>query len=160
MPPPTLHEMAVGLGYSNSEILRNYFPTHCDKILARQRLFRRQRIQKLKGVVRSALSEWPSPSLASLCKRLGLCRTSLQKMWPHEWALIRSRYLRTRREASRQRQEEVSQKVRQVVQRPYREGKCPTEPRVRAFLPKTTQGAWRTIRAAVKTAREELSPSQ
>jgi len=76
-PPPTLHEMAKGLGYSNSEIFRKYFPTHCDKILARQRLFRKQRIQKLRRAVRSALSEWPSPSLASMSKRLGLCRTSL-----------------------------------------------------------------------------------
>ncbi|MBZ5561479.1 MAG: TniQ family protein [Acidobacteriia bacterium] len=159
-PLPTLHEMAKRLAHSNSGILREYFPTHCDKILARRRLFRRQRIQKLKRAVRSALSESPSPSLACLCKRLGLSRTSLQKMCPHEWTLIRSRYLRTRREASRQRQEEVGKKVRQIVQRLYREGKCPTEPRVIALLPKTIRGAWRTIRAAVKTSREELGPSQ
>jgi AraC-like DNA-binding protein len=88
--PPALGEIAKRLGYSNSEILRRYFPARCDKILARRRLFRRQYIQKLRRAVRSALSEWPCPSLTSLCKRIGLCHSYLQKLCPHEWALIRS----------------------------------------------------------------------
>lgn len=156
-PPPTLREIAKRLGYSNSEILRRYFPDHYDKILAWRRLFRRRHIQKVRHDVRSALSEQPCPSLTSLCKRIGLCRSYLQELCPHEWALIRSRHLQTRRQALRLREEKICQDVRRIVRRIYSEGHCPSEGRVRALLPKPTIGAWRTIRAALKIARQELN---
>jgi AraC-like DNA-binding protein len=155
--PPSLDQVRRQLGYSSSEVLRNHFPVLCDEILARRRLHRQQQILELKKTLRSALLESPAPSLASLCKRINLPRHSLEKMCPHECSLIRSGYLRARKEASECCKEQMRQEVHRIVQNLHGEGKYPTIARVRALLSKKMLNKWAEIYAAVVAARQDLS---
>jgi len=155
-PPPSLQELAKRFGYTTSGALRYHFLTLCDKILARRRSHQKQQKMEWRKMLRSALLEWPPPCFPKLCRRLNLSPHSLRKMCPHEWALIRSRYVRGRREILRRRQEELGQEVRQIVQRLHRENKCPSVERVTALLSKGTIRRWAAVRAAVSAARQEL----
>jgi hypothetical protein len=155
-PPPPLDELARRLGYSSSGVLRNCFSTLCDKILARRRLHRKLRFLELKKKLQATVLEWPAPCLATLCRRFGVQRRVLKKMYPHECASIVSRYLRTRRETWERRQEQIREEVHRAVQKVHGEGKYPTVDRVRALLTKRTRSKWAAIYAAVKAARQEL----
>jgi len=155
-PPPPLNKLARRLGYAGSGVLRIYFSTLCDKILARRRLHRKLQLRELKRNLRAALLEWPAPCVASVCRRLNMRPHVLYKTCPHEYASIRSRYVRTSREIREHRQQLLRQEVHQVVEKLHREGKFPSTGRVSALLSKTTLNNWPAIRAAVKAARQEL----
>jgi DNA-binding MarR family transcriptional regulator len=155
-PPPPLNKLARRLGYASSSVLRIYFSTLCDKILARRRLHRKLRLLELKRNLQAALLEWPAPCVASVCRRLNMRPHVLYKTCPHEYSSIRSRYVRTSREIRERRQQQLRQEVHQVVEKLHREGKFPSTGRVSALLSKTMLNHWPAIRAAVKAARQEL----
>ena len=154
--PPPLDELARRLGYSSSGVLRTYFSTLCDKILARRQLHRRLQLLELKRKLQAALLEWPAPCVASVCRRLNMRPHVLQKTCPHEYSSIRSRYVRTSREIRERRQQQLRQEVHRVVEKLHREGEYPSTGRVSALLSKTTLNHWTAIRAAVEAARQEL----
>ena len=155
-PVPSLDELGKRLGHSTSEPLRNHFPDLCDRILERRRVVRNQRIADLRKTLRAMLSESPAPSLPTICNRVGLSSSTLWKRWPEEMAAIHARRSRDRTKTSERRRKQMIQEVRGIVQALHREGKCPTEDRVRPLLSKTALKDWTAIEAAVKTARGEL----
>lgn len=157
---PTLSDLCRRLGYSNSLVLRYHFPDLCDEILARRRDLHDQQIAGLRETLQAVLLEEPAPSFRSVCKRVGRSNAALAETCPEEGAAIRSRYLRSRSEASRRRKEQLGKEVRHIVQRLQAEGRCPSVDRVTALLPNTALKDWRTISAAVKAARQELGPAQ
>ena len=155
-PPPSLDEVARRSGYSSSGVLRTYFSTLCDKILARRQLHRKLQLLELKKKLKATLLEWPAPCIASLCRRFNVQRRALQTMYPREYASIRLRYLRDRREIWERRRQQLRQEVHRVVERLHREGQYPSIGRVSTLLSKTTLNNWPAVRAAVKAARQEL----
>jgi hypothetical protein len=157
-PPPSLGELGTRLGYSCSTVLKNHFPVLYDEILARQRLYRRQKMLKLKNALRSALLDVPAPSLVSLCKTLNIPEHSLEKMCPRECASIRARYLDAREDASVRRKEQLRQEVRQIMQKLYDEGKYPTIKQVSDLL--GPRNNWFEVSAVVATIRTEINLSQ
>ncbi len=80
-----------------------------------------------------------------------------QRLYPHKYASIRSRYVRTSREIRERRQQQLRQDVHRAIEKLHRECKCPSTGRVSALLNKTTPNYWPAIRAAVKAARQEVS---
>ena len=154
-PPPSLEELGRRLGYSCSTVLKNHFPVLCDKILARLRSHRRQKILELKKALRSALLDVPAPSLVSLCKILNIPKHSLEKMCPRECASIRARYLDARKDASVQRKEQLRQEVRQIMLKLHDEGKYPTIKQVSNLLG-PRRNKWAEVSAAVATIRMEF----
>jgi hypothetical protein len=154
-PPPSLEELRRRLGYSCSTVLKNHFPVLCDKILARLRSHRRQKILELKKALRSALLDVPAPSLVSLCKVLNIPKHSLEKMCPRECASIRARYLDARKDASVQRKEQLRQEVRQIMLKLHDEGKYPTIKQVSNLLG-PRRNKWAEVSAAVATIRMEF----
>ena len=155
---PTLANVCRRLGYSSSLVLRYHFPDLCEEILARRRDLRNQRIAKLRKTLQAVLLEEPAPSFVTVCKRAGLSYAALAEMCPAECAAIRSRYLRRRSEAPRHRKAQLLEEVRHVVERLQVEGKCPSVKGVTALLPNSVLKDWRSVSAAVNTARQELGP--
>jgi hypothetical protein len=159
-PVPSLDELGKRLGHSTSEPLRDHFPNLCDQILERRRAIRNQRIAVLRKTLRAMLAESPVPSLPTICIRVGLSSSTLWKHWPEEMTAIHSKRRHDRRKTSEQRKERMIQEVRGIVQALHREGKCPTEDRVRGLLSKAALKDWTAVEAAVKAARRELCPSR
>ena len=155
-PPPSLDEVAKRFGYASSGVLRTYSSTLCDKLLARRRRHRRLQFLELKKKLQATLLEWPAPCIAGVCRRFNVQRGALQKMYPHEYAALRSRYLHTRREIWERRQQQIREEVYQAVQKLNGEGKYPTIDRVRAWLNKPALNRWSAIHAALQAARQEL----
>ncbi len=159
-PVPTLHELAKRLGCVSTDTLRSHFPDLYRRIQVRQRVARKHWIAELRRTLQLALKESPAPSFASLCKRIGLSRSSLEEVCPRLSEAIRSRYLRGRREASQHRKDALRAEVRQIVQELHRQGKLPSVTRVTGLLGKTTLMEWKALDSAVKAARQELTRSQ
>jgi len=157
---PTLTDLCRRLGYSNSLVLRYHFPDLCNEILVRRRDLHDRQIAGLRKTLQALLLEEPAPSFRSVCKRIGRSNAALAETCPEEGAAIRSRYLRSRSEASRRRKEQLGKEVRQIVQRLQAEGRCPSVDRVTAFRPNTALKDWRAISASVKAARQELGSAQ
>jgi len=155
-PPPPLHEVARRLGYASSGVLRTYFSTLCDNLLARRRRHRRLQLLELKKKLQATLLEWPVSCIASVCRRFNVQRGALQKMYPHEYAALRSRYLHTQREIWERRRQQLKQEVHRAVEKLHREGRYPSIGRVSTLLNKGTLNNWPAIRAALKAARQEL----
>jgi hypothetical protein len=125
-PPPSLDEMAKRLGYSGSRILRSYFSSLCDKILTRRRSHRKLQLLELKKKLQAVLLENPAPCIAGVCRRVNVQPRVLQRLYPHEYASIRSRYVRTSREIRERRQQQLRQDVHRAIEKLHREGKCPS----------------------------------
>jgi len=157
---PTLSDLCRRLGYSDSLVLRYHFPDLCNEILVRRRDLHDRQIAALRKTLQALLLEEPAPSFRSVCKRIGHSNAALAETCPEEGAAIRSRYLRSRSEASRRRKEQLGKEVRQIVQRLQAEGRCPSVDRVTALLPNTALKDWRAISASVKAARQELGSAQ
>jgi hypothetical protein len=152
---PTLNDLCMRLGYSNSVVLRYHFSDLCDEILARRRNLRKQRIAQMRKTLHAVSREDPAPSFLSVCKRIGLSCAALAEMCPEECATIRARYLRGRSEATRRKKEQLGKEVCQIVLKLQIEGKCPSVVRVATLLPKTALADWRILNAAVEAARRE-----
>jgi hypothetical protein len=152
---PTLNDLCMRLGYSNSVVLRYHFPDLCDEILARRRELRNQQIAQLRKTLQAVSLEEPAPSFLRVCKRIGLSHAALAETCPEECAAIRARYLRSRSEATRRKKEQLGEEVCQIVRRLQSEGKCPSVVRVATLLPKTALTDWRILNAAVQAARRE-----
>ncbi len=152
---PTLIQLCRQLGYSSSLVLRYHFPHLCDEILALRRDLRDQGIAELRKTLQLILVEEPAPSFAAICRRVGLSPATLTKTCLDETAAICSRYVRSRREASRRRKEQLCEEVRHIVQKLQAEGECPSVSRVTALLPNTALKDWRTISGSVKAVRQE-----
>jgi transcriptional regulator with XRE-family HTH domain len=159
-PVPSLDELGKRLGHSTSEPLRDHFPNLCDQILERRRVIRNQRIADLRKRLRAMLSESPAPSLPTICNRVGLSSSTLWKYWSDGMTAIHLKRRHDRRKTSERRKERMIQEVRGIVQALHREGKCPTQVRVRALLSKTTLKDWKALEAAVRAARGQLRPQQ
>ena len=159
-PVPSLDELGKRLGHATSDPLRDHFPNLCDQILERRRAIRNQRIAVLRKTLRAMLAESPTPSLSTICIRVGLSSSTLWKHWPEEMTAIHSKRRHDRRKTSERRKERMIHEVRGIVQALHREGKCPTQRRVRTLLSKTTLKDWKALEAAVRAARGELRPQQ
>jgi DNA-binding MarR family transcriptional regulator/DNA-binding phage protein len=153
-PPPSLDELRKRLGYSCSTVLNNHFPLLCEEVMTRRLMHRRQKILELTNALRSALSDVPAASLASLCKTLNTPEHIIEKLCPRECASIRARYRDARADTSVRRKEQLQREVRQIIQNMQGEGRFPTIKQVRSLL--SQRSNWAEASTAVATARREF----
>lgn len=96
-PPPTLRSLALRLGYKDKRVLTRYFAGLCSELLARRRALAKSQIAQLRREVQSYTRMEPAPSMAEVCRKLGLKPLTASRKFPAEYKLIVSRYQRRRR---------------------------------------------------------------
>jgi len=156
-PPPSLGRLCERMGCSRSVVLRRRFSILCDKLLERRRAYRADQIAMLKEKLHALGLEPSVLSLEQACKRVGLSRQRLVTLCPEESAAIVARYKRSRTESKQRRIEELNRRVPLIVEKLYREGKCPSNRRVTALLGRSTSRSWVAIAGALKAAKWELN---
>jgi AraC-like DNA-binding protein len=155
-PVPTLKQVWKQLGYTSASPLWHHFPTQCDKLLARRRAQRAQRILAVRRQLQDWQLEVPAVSLLVAGQRLGLSRTTLREWCPEECAALSAQYIRRRHEASQLRKTWLFAEVQEIVSSLHEHGQCPTVPRVMSLLAPTTVREWKTLAVAVKAARDAV----
>ena len=155
--PPSLSQLCERLGCSRPVVLRRRFSTLCDQLLARRRAYRVHQIETLKRRLHELSLDSPTLSLEQACKQVGFSRQRLVTLCPEESAAIVGRYERSRGESKQRRIEKLNSEVRQIVQKLYHEGKCPSHRQVTALLTESTSRSWVAIDAAVKAAKSDLN---
>jgi len=103
-PPPTLRALAVQLGYKDKKVLTRYFDEFRAKLLVRRRALARSQIAQLRRQLQPYTRMEPAPSMAEVCRKLGLKRLTASRKFPAEYRLIVSRYQQRRRTMPRLRQ--------------------------------------------------------
>ena len=96
-PPPTLRSLALQLGYKDKKVLTRYFAGLCADLLARRRSLAKRRIAEARRRLQSYTRLEPAPSMAEVCRRLGLKPLTASRKFPAEYKLIVSRYQLRRR---------------------------------------------------------------
>ena len=96
-PPPTLRSLALQLGYKDQKVLTRYFAGLCADLLARRRSLAKRRIAEARRRLQSYTRLEPAPSMAEVCRRLGLKPLTASRKFPAEYKLIVSRYQLRRR---------------------------------------------------------------
>ena len=91
-PPPTLRMLAVQLGYKDKKVLPRYFDEFRAKLLARRRALARSQIAQMRRELQSYTRMEPAPSMAEVCRKLGLKPLTTSRKFPAEYGLIVSRY--------------------------------------------------------------------
>jgi len=95
--PPTLRSLALQLGYKDKKVLTRYFAGLCAELLARRRVFAKKQITEVRGELQSYARLEPAPSMAEVCRKLGLKPVTASRRFPAEYKLIVSRYQQRRR---------------------------------------------------------------
>ena len=96
-PPPTLRMLALQLGYKDKKVLTRYFAGLCAELLARRRAVAKGRIAEVQRELQSYTRLEPAPSMAEVCRKLGLKPQTASRRFPVEYKLIVSRYQQRRR---------------------------------------------------------------
>jgi len=90
-PPPTLRRLTVELGYKDKKILTRYFDEFRARLLARRRALARSQIAQLRRELQPYTRMEPAPSMAEVCRKLGLKPLTTSRKFPAEYGLIVSR---------------------------------------------------------------------
>jgi len=100
-PPPTVRALALQLGYKDKKVLSRYFADLCAELLARRKAIAKNRLIELRRELQPYTRMEPAPSMAEVCRRLGLKPLTASRKFPAEYRLIVARYQRHRRTMSR-----------------------------------------------------------
>jgi AraC-like DNA-binding protein len=85
--------LAVQLGYKEEKVLTRYFDEFRAKLLARRRALARSQIAQMRReLLQSYTRMEPAPSMAEVCRKLGLKPLTTSRKFPAEYGLIVSRY--------------------------------------------------------------------
>lgn len=96
-PPPTLRALALQLGYKDKKVLTRYFDGLCAELLARGRAVAKKQIAQRRRELQSYTRLEPAPSMAEVCRKLGLKPQTASRKFPAEYTLIVWRYQQRRR---------------------------------------------------------------
>ena len=100
-PPPSLRSLAVRLGYNDKKVFARHFPDLGSKLQARRKALARNHAAQLREELKRFTRTEPAPSMAEVCRRLGLKHLTASRKFPKEYKLIVSRYQRRRRAVAR-----------------------------------------------------------
>ncbi len=89
--PRALQTIALELGFTNSSSLYNRFPDLCRAMVLRNRLWRRQEDDRIRGAFTKALEEKPAPSMREVATRLGHSANALRSRFPELSAALAAR---------------------------------------------------------------------
>ncbi len=155
-PPPTLHTISTQLGFRNSSTLREKFPEECDELLACRRFHKEKGIERLRGNLRSILSEEPAPSLSSVCRRLQISHSTLYERCPELCRAISARHAQWQKEKTRKRRQALDEEVRRIAGDLRARGQNPTQTRIALLKSKDSLKEWRALQRSVRRARRFL----
>lgn len=96
-PPPTLRALALQLGYKDKKVLTRYFAGLSAELLARRKTLAKNQVAQLKRELQSYTRIEPPPSMAEVCRKLGLKPLTASPKFPAEYKLIVSRCQQRRR---------------------------------------------------------------
>jgi len=100
-PPPSLRALAVRLGYKDKKVFARHFPDLGSKLQARRKALARKHAAQLREELQRYTRTEPAPSMAEVCRRLGLKHLTASRKFPKEYKLIVSRYQRRCRAVAR-----------------------------------------------------------
>jgi AraC-like DNA-binding protein len=84
--------LAVRLGYKDKKVLTRDFDEFHTKLLARRRALARSQIAQMRRELQSYTRMEPAPSMAEVCRKLGLKPLTTSRKFPAEYGLIVSTY--------------------------------------------------------------------
>ena len=96
-PPPTLRALAVQLGFKDKAVIGRYFAASRAQLLALRKALAKKQAVKLRTELQRYTRAKPAPSMAEVCRRLGLKRVTASRKFPIEYDLIVARHQRRRR---------------------------------------------------------------
>jgi len=96
-PPPTLRMLALQLGYKDKKVLTHYFAGLCAELLAHREALVKTQTAQLQRKLQSYAQHDPAPSMAEVCRKLGLKPVTASRRFPAEYKLIVLRYRQRRR---------------------------------------------------------------
>ncbi len=96
-PPPTLRALAVQLGFKDKAVIGRYCGELRARLLARRKALAERQAARLRKELQLAARARPAPSLAEICRGLGLKQVTASRRFPRECRLLVTRYQRRRR---------------------------------------------------------------
>jgi len=96
-PPPTLRALAVHLGFKDKAVIARYFAESRAQLLARRKALAKKQATQLRRELHRYTWVKPAPSLAEVCRELGLKPVTASRRFPRECRLLVSRHQRRRR---------------------------------------------------------------
>ncbi len=84
-PPPTLRALAVELGYKDKKVFARYFADLRAELLARRKALAKRHAAQLRRELRRYTRTELAPSMAEVCRRLGLKRLTASRKFPAEY---------------------------------------------------------------------------
>ncbi|HME00765.1 MAG TPA: hypothetical protein VKM93_25970 [Terriglobia bacterium] len=96
-PPPTLRALAVQLGFKDKAVIGRYCGELRARLLARRKALAEKQAVRIGKELQRLTRARPAPSLAEVCRLLGLKQVTASRRFPRECRLLVTRYQRRRR---------------------------------------------------------------
>lgn len=97
IPPPTLRALAVQLGSKDKTVIGRCFEELRVQLVARRKALAQKQAARVRKELQRVTRADPAPSLAEVCRRLGLKPVTANRRFPTECRVIVSRHQRRRR---------------------------------------------------------------
>jgi transcriptional regulator with XRE-family HTH domain/AraC-like DNA-binding protein len=128
-PPPTLNEISrrLGPGHATASLLIK-FPEECRFVIERHASRFKKSIDYclIERILRDSLREYPPPSLAALCRRMGVAEPHVHRRFIELCRLVRRRYVEYRDESLAKRRAFMIQEITSNARTMLRDGVRPT----------------------------------
>lgn len=128
-PPPSLSEISrrLGPGHSASSLLSK-FPEECRFVIERHASRFKKSIDYslVEKILRNSLTEYPPPSLAALCRRMGVAEPHVHRRFGELCSLVRRRYVEYRDESLAKRRAFMIGEIMSNAKAMLRDGVRPT----------------------------------
>lgn len=154
-PPPSLNQAAKRLGLGQKS-LRRHFPSLCEAIKARYREYLEMEWDKVGQEMKTALSEYPPPSVIELAGRLERSKSSLYDRLPELCHAVAERYVEYRRFCSEEAKEDLKKEVCEIALKLYERGIRPSHSAVSKHLSRPGRMSRGEARGALRQWKAEF----
>lgn len=155
-PPPSLLQVAKGLGFSAACVLKARASDLYEKLKKHRRAYHERCRVELRGRLETALVENPAPSLKSVYLRFGITESIMNTSFPELRRTIGLRHRQHQQQQAQLRRDAVRAEIREIVRMLHAQGICPSVARVTSLLKNGSPRKWRLVSNAVSDARREL----
>jgi hypothetical protein len=158
IPPPSLKQIARGLGYTAEGALRETYPEMCTA----HKQWRKDWLEQRRHTLRLAIRQWvaaePTPTNAAVCIHFGISHSYFPLHCPEEYAEVLRRSTERARTTREDRALSIRKEVLSIVRNLREQDLYPSLARVRAALSPGFEGCAAVLRASIDEAISHFGP--
>jgi hypothetical protein len=153
----SLRQLAKNFGHDTG-CFKRHFPELCTQLKKRYRKYKETERKELLAKIKSALNEYPPPSVATLSRRLNRCIPTLYNSFPKLCHDITKKHKAHKENLRKDQLSSMSEEIRQIAFELHNDGIYPSQKKVGQLMNKPGRMGNKPAREILRKIQQILSP--